>query len=131
MPQVAREVRTVKFEEAMIDTISMKLVMAPQQYDVGLTTNQSATSSPIRRGIGRRTGPRAGYASGKDKRWSAGDPRLGARHRRRKLANPYAMIMSGQIAARWLGRKRGEPRRAPAAQRIETPWRGRSSREST
>ena len=38
--KVAREYPDVTFEEAMIDTISMKLVMAPQQYDVVVTTNQ-------------------------------------------------------------------------------------------
>ncbi|HEY0438431.1 MAG TPA: isocitrate/isopropylmalate family dehydrogenase, partial [Xanthobacteraceae bacterium] len=38
--KVAKEYPDVKFEEAMIDTISMKLVMAPQQYDVVVTTNQ-------------------------------------------------------------------------------------------
>ena len=36
--KVAKEYPDVTFEEAMIDTISMKLVMAPQQYDVVVTT---------------------------------------------------------------------------------------------
>jgi isocitrate/isopropylmalate dehydrogenase len=30
----------VAFEEMMIDSISMKLVTAPQQFDVVVTTNQ-------------------------------------------------------------------------------------------
>jgi 3-isopropylmalate dehydrogenase len=38
--KVAKEFPDVAFEEAMIDTISMKLVMNPQQYDVVVTTNQ-------------------------------------------------------------------------------------------
>src|SRR5215831_9189663 len=38
--KVARDYPDVTFEEAMIDTIAMKLVMAPQQYDVIVTTNQ-------------------------------------------------------------------------------------------
>ena len=38
--KVARDYSDVAFEEAMIDTISMKLVMAPQQYDVVVTSNQ-------------------------------------------------------------------------------------------
>ena len=41
---MAREFPDVTFEEAMIDTISMKLVMAPQQYDVVVTTNQFGDS---------------------------------------------------------------------------------------
>src|SRR5262249_48479470 len=38
--KVAREFPDVTFEESMIDAIAMKLVMAPQQYDVIVTTNQ-------------------------------------------------------------------------------------------
>jgi isocitrate/isopropylmalate dehydrogenase len=41
---MVREFPDVTFEEAMIDTISMKLVMAPQQYDVVVTTNQFGDS---------------------------------------------------------------------------------------
>src|SRR6516165_4212557 len=38
--KVAREYPDVTFEEMMIDSISMKLVTAPQQFDVVVTTNQ-------------------------------------------------------------------------------------------
>src|SRR5262249_58947992 len=38
--KVARDYPEVAFEEMLIDTISMKLVMAPQQFDVVVTTNQ-------------------------------------------------------------------------------------------
>ena len=34
-------------------------------------------------------------------------------------ANPYAMIMSGQMLLAWLGRKRNEPKAAQAAQHIQ------------
>jgi 3-isopropylmalate dehydrogenase len=36
----------------------------------------------------------------------------------RNIANPYAMIMSGQMALEWLGRKRDEPRASEAAKLI-------------
>ncbi|MGZ5165275.1 MAG: isocitrate/isopropylmalate family dehydrogenase, partial [Burkholderiales bacterium] len=36
----------------------------------------------------------------------------------KNIANPYAMIMSGQMLFEWLGRKRGEPRAVEAAKRI-------------
>ena len=36
----------------------------------------------------------------------------------RNIANPYAMIMSGQMLLAWLGRKRNEPKAAAAADRI-------------
>ena len=37
----------------------------------------------------------------------------------RNIANPYAMIMSGQMLLAWLGRKRSEPKAMAAAQRIQ------------
>jgi 3-isopropylmalate dehydrogenase len=38
--KVAREFPQVAFEEMMIDSIAMKLVMEPQRFDVVVTTNQ-------------------------------------------------------------------------------------------
>jgi 3-isopropylmalate dehydrogenase len=35
------------------------------------------------------------------------------------LANPYAMIMSGQMLMEWLGHKHGEPRAVEAARLME------------
>src|SRR5262249_31664367 len=37
----------------------------------------------------------------------------------RNIANPYAMIMSGQMLLAWLGRKRNEPKASAAANRIQ------------
>jgi 3-isopropylmalate dehydrogenase len=37
----------------------------------------------------------------------------------RNIANPYAMIMSGQMLLAWLGRKHKEPKASAAARRIE------------
>ena len=37
----------------------------------------------------------------------------------RGIANPYAMIVSGQMLLAWLGRKRGEPTASAAAERIQ------------
>jgi 3-isopropylmalate dehydrogenase len=36
----------------------------------------------------------------------------------RNIANPYAMIISGQMLLAWLGRKRGEPKAVAAASRM-------------
>jgi 3-isopropylmalate dehydrogenase len=38
----------------------------------------------------------------------------------RNIADPYALIMSGQMLLEWLGRTRSEPKAVQAAQRIET-----------
>jgi 3-isopropylmalate dehydrogenase len=37
----------------------------------------------------------------------------------RKIANPYAMIMSGQMLLAWLGHKHAEPKALKAAQVLE------------
>jgi 3-isopropylmalate dehydrogenase len=34
------------------------------------------------------------------------------------IANPYAMVVSGQMLLAWLGRKKNEPRAVAAAQQI-------------
>src|SRR5258706_2519130 len=53
--KVAREYPDVAFEEMMIDSISMKLVMGPQRFDVVVTTNQFGDIlSDIRAGLVRR-----------------------------------------------------------------------------
>jgi 3-isopropylmalate dehydrogenase len=37
----------------------------------------------------------------------------------KNIANPYAMIMSGQMLFEWLGRKKNEPKATEAAQIID------------
>jgi 3-isopropylmalate dehydrogenase len=37
----------------------------------------------------------------------------------RSIANPYAMIMSGQMLMEWLGRKHNEPKAVSAGQMID------------
>src|SRR5712671_3582897 len=119
--KVAREYPDVKFEEAMIDTISMKLVMAPQQYDVVVTTNQfgdilTDIGAGLVGGLGLAPGLCVGERQAMAQATHGSAPDIAGR----KLANPYAMIMSGQMLLAWLGRKRGEPKASAAAQRIET-----------
>jgi 3-isopropylmalate dehydrogenase len=119
--KVAREYPDVKFEEAMIDTISMKLVMAPQQYDVVVTTNQfgdilTDIGAGLVGGLGLAPGLCVGERQAMAQATHGSAPDIAGR----KLANPYAMIMSGQMLLAWLGRKRREPKASAAAQRIET-----------
>ncbi|MCE2998710.1 MAG: isocitrate/isopropylmalate dehydrogenase family protein, partial [Betaproteobacteria bacterium] len=38
----------------------------------------------------------------------------------KNIANPYAMIMSGQMLFDWLGRTRNDPKAAAAAKLIDT-----------
>src|SRR3954447_8523403 len=118
--KVAKRDPDVTFEEAMIDTISMKLVMAPQQYDVVVTTNQfgdilSDIGAGLVGGLGLAPGLCVGDRQAMAQATHGSAPDIAGRN----IANPYAMIMSGQMLLAWLGRKRGEPKASAAAQRIE------------
>jgi 3-isopropylmalate dehydrogenase len=117
--KVAREFPDVTFEEAMIDTISMKLAMAPQQYDVVVTTNQfgdilSDIGAGIVGGLGLAPGLCVGERQAMAQATHGSAPDIAGRN----IANPYAMIVSGGMLLGWLGRKRNEPKTVAASQLI-------------
>jgi len=117
--KVAREFPDLTFEEAMIDTISMKLVMAPQQYDVVVTTNQfgdilSDIGAGLVGGLGLAPGLCVGQRQAMAQATHGSAPDIAGRN----IANPYAMIVSGQMLLNWLGRKHGEPKATAAAEKI-------------
>jgi 3-isopropylmalate dehydrogenase len=119
--KVAREFPDVTFEESMIDTISMKLVMAPQQYDVVVTTNQfgdilSDIGAGLVGGLGLAPGLCVGERQAMAQATHGSAPDIAGRN----AANPYAMIMSGQMLLHWLGRKHNEPKAIAAAERIRS-----------
>jgi len=104
----------------MIDSISMKLVTAPQQFDVVVTTNQfgdilTDIGAGLVGGLGLAPGLCVGERQAMAQATHGSAPDIAGRN----IANPYAMIMSGQMLLAWLGRKRGEPKASAAAQRIE------------
>jgi 3-isopropylmalate dehydrogenase len=114
--KVAREYPDVKFEEAMIDTISMKLVMVPQQYDVVVTTNQfgdilTDIGAGLVGGLGLAPGLCVGEKQAMAQATHGSAPDIAGRN----IANPYAMIASGQMLMAFLGRKHNEPKAAAAA----------------
>jgi 3-isopropylmalate dehydrogenase len=117
--KVAKEYPDITFEEAMIDTISMKLVMAPQQYDVVVTTNQfgdilSDIGAGLVGGLGLAPGLCIGERQAMAQATHGSAPDIAGRG----LANPYAMIMSGQMLLAWLGRKHKEPKATAAADKM-------------
>jgi len=119
--KVARQYPDVTFEEVMIDTISMKLVMAPQQYDVIVTTNQfgdilSDIGAGLVGGLGLAPGLCVGERQAMAQATHGSAPDIAGRN----IANPYAMIMSGQMLLAWLGRKHGEPKAIAAADKMQT-----------
>ena len=118
--KVARDYPDVELEEVLIDTIAMKLVMAPQQFDVIVTTNQfgdilTDIGAGLAGGLGLAPGLCVGERQAMAQATHGSAPDIAGRH----IANPYAMIMSGQMLLAWLGRKRNEPKASAAANRIQ------------
>src|SRR6185437_9421771 len=118
--KVAREFPDVAFEEAMIDTCSMKLAMAPQQYDVVVTTNQfgdilSDIGAGVVGGLGLAPGLCVGERQAMAQATHGSAPDITGKN----IANPYAMIMSGQMLMGWLGRKHGDAKAVAAAELMQ------------
>jgi 3-isopropylmalate dehydrogenase len=118
--KLAREYPDVAFEEMMIDSIAMKLVMDPQRFDVVVTTNQfgdilTDIGAGLVGGLGLAPGLCVGETQAMAQATHGSAPDIAGRG----IANPYAMILSGQMLLAWLGRKHGEPKAAAAAQRIQ------------
>ncbi len=118
--RVAAEFPDVAFEEAMVDTFAMKLVMNPQQYDVVVTTNLfgdilTDEGAGLVGGLGLAPGLCAGERQAMAQATHGSAPDIAGKG----IANPYAMIMSGKMLFEWLARKSKEPKAAEAAGRID------------
>ena len=117
---LAREFPDVAYDEVLVDTFAMKLVMKPQQFDVIVTTNTfgdilSDAASGLVGGLGLAPGLSAGPQRAMAQATHGSAPDIAGKN----IANPYAMIMSGQMLLAWLGHKHGEPRAVEAAGLIE------------
>ena len=118
--KVAKEYPDCKLQEVLVDGFAMKLVMKPQQYDVVVTTNQfgdilTDEGAGVVGGLGLAPGLCVGERQAMAQATHGSAPDIAGRN----IANPYAMIMSGQMLLEWLGRKRGEPKAVAAARLIE------------
>ncbi|MDP2240143.1 MAG: isocitrate/isopropylmalate dehydrogenase family protein [Burkholderiales bacterium] len=119
--KLAKEYPDIAFDEVMVDTMGMKLVMKPQQFDVVVTTNTfgdilSDVAAGLVGGLGLAPGLSAGPQRAMAQATHGSAPDIAGKG----IANPYAMIMSGQMLMAWLGHKHNEPRAVKAAQLMET-----------
>jgi 3-isopropylmalate dehydrogenase len=117
--KAARDYPDVAFEEMMIDSIAMKLVTAPQQFDVIVTTNQfgdilTDIGAGLVGGLGLAPGLCVGERQAMAQATHGSAPDIAGRN----IANPYAMIMSGQMLLAWLARRHSDQNAAAAANRI-------------
>ncbi len=117
---VARDYRDIFFETRVVDTFAMNLVMHPQDFDVVVTTNMfgdilTDEAAGLVGGLGMAPGLSVGpeYAMAQATHGSA--PDIAGQH----IANPYAMIVSGQMLLMWLGKKKKDQSAIQAAANIE------------
>lgn len=104
--RIAAEFPDVEMSEAIVDTFAMRLVMTPQKYDVVVTTNMfgdilTDEAAGLVGGLGLAPGLCAGPNHAMAQATHGSAPDIAGRN----VANPYAMIMSGQMLLAWLGRK--------------------------
>ncbi len=117
---LAREYPDITYDEVLVDTFGMKLVMKPQQFDVVVTTNTfgdilSDVAAGLVGGLGLAPGLSAGPQRAMAQATHGSAPDIAGKG----IANPYAMIMSGQMLYEWLGHKHNEPKAVEAAALIE------------
>ncbi len=122
---LAHEYPDVAYDEVLVDTFAMKLVMKPQQFDVVVTTNTfgdilSDAAAGLVGGLGLAPGLSAGPQRAMAQATHGSAPDIAGRN----IANPYAMIMSGQMLLAWLGHKHNEPRAVRAAALVEAAMEG-------
>ena len=118
--KLAKEFPEVSYDEVLVDTMAMKLVMKPQQFDVIVTTNTFGDIlSDEAAGLVGGLGLAAGLSAGPDKAMAQATHGSAPDIAGKGIANPYAMIMSGQMLLAWLGHKHREPKALGAANAIE------------
>ena len=118
--EVAADYPDITFETVVVDTFAMKMVMKPQAFDVVVTTNMfgdilTDEAAGIVGGLGMAPGLCVGpdYVMAQATHGSA--PDIAGKG----IANPYAMIMSGQMMLSWLADKKGDSAGRAAADDIE------------
>jgi 3-isopropylmalate dehydrogenase len=118
--KVAARYPDVEFEEVIVDTCALRLVMSPQQYDVLVTTNLygdilTDEAAGLVGGLGLAPGLNAGERHAMAQATHGSAPDIAGKG----IANPYAMVMSGKMLLDWLALRRDEPKAAAAARLID------------
>jgi 3-isopropylmalate dehydrogenase len=118
--RLAKEYPDVAYDEVLVDTFAMKLVMKPQQFDVVVTTNTfgdilSDAAAGLVGGLGLAPALSAGPERAMAQATHGSAPDIAGKG----IANPYAMIISGQMLLAWLGHKHAQPKAVEAAALIE------------
>lgn len=118
--KLAKEFPDVTYDEAIVDTFAMRLVMTPQRYDVVVTTNMfgdilSDLTAEMSGSLGMGGSINAGLDHAMAQAAHGSAPDIAGRD----LANPMSLVLSAAQLLDWHGRRRGEPRFGEAAKAIE------------
>jgi 3-isopropylmalate dehydrogenase len=118
--KVAADFPNIEFEEINIDTIAAELVMHPTRFDVIVTTNQfgdilTDLGAGLVGGLGLAPGLCVGDNQAMSQATHGSAPDIAGKN----IADPYAMIMSGQMLFEWLGRKHNDSKVSKAAVLID------------
>jgi 3-isopropylmalate dehydrogenase len=114
--KVSAQFPDVAFNEMMVDTFATHLVMKPHDFDVIVTTSLfgdilSDAAAGLVGGLGLAAGLSAGVKRAMAQATHGSAPDIAGKG----VANPYAMIVSGQMLMEWLGNKHGDPKTVEAA----------------
>jgi 3-isopropylmalate dehydrogenase len=117
---VAEEYPDIVLEDYQVDTFAMHLVMRPQEFDVILCPNLfgdilSDQAAGLVGGLGMAPGLSAGDDRAMAQATHGSAPDIAGQG----IANPYAMIVSGQMLLEWLSTRHEAPGLARAAERID------------
>ena len=116
----ARRLELEITEGVLIDDFAMKVVMNPHQFDVVVATNQHGDiitdlGAGLVGGLGLAPGLVCGEHQAMAQATHGSAPDIAGQN----IANPYALIMSGQMLLEWLGRKRGDAQAVEAARLMD------------
>jgi 3-isopropylmalate dehydrogenase len=118
--EVAKEYPDIEFTTAVVDTFAMQLIMYPERFDVVVSTNMfgdilTDEAAGLVGGLGMAPGLSVGpkYVMAQATHGSA--PDIAGKG----IANPYAMIISGQMMLAWLGMQHKDAGLSAAAAAVE------------
>ena len=118
--EIAKQYPDIAFEEQYVDAAAMRLIKAPQEFDVIVTTNMfgdilSDEAAQLVGGLGMAPGANIGD------NFAIFEPIHGSAPTRvgKHTANPCSMILASKMMLDWLGEQFNDPKCLTAAKAIE------------
>ncbi|MEX0584924.1 MAG: isocitrate/isopropylmalate family dehydrogenase [Natronospirillum sp.] len=117
--KVAAEYPDVEFNECIVDTFAMRVVMKPEDFDVVVTTNMFGDIlSDLTAGLVGGLGLAPGLSSGDNHAMAQATHGSAPDISGQQIANPFAMIISGAMLLEWMGLRHGDKRLLKAAELV-------------